>query len=154
MPVSAFTFTDPGYLAVRKGTIDLENDTLWWVLVDNAQTPNKATDNLYSVISANECTDGDYAPEPAASVAWTNPTGRQFKLDAADVDFGDAVTISARYAYLVRVANGTSLQAGDLIVGYYDLNDGGAANVSSSASHFDIQHHATNGLFLDTITPA
>lgn len=154
MAVSAWKFTDPGYLACRSNTIDLENDTFRWVLVDNAHTPSLALDNVFSDISANECTDADYASQLAAGLAWTNPTSRDFVLDATDIDFGNSVTISARYCYLVRDAdaNGT-LVAGDLIVGFYDLNDGGAANVSSTNGNFDIAHNAA-GMFTETITPA
>lgn len=154
MAASAFKFTDAGYLAMRKNTIDLENDTFRWVLITNTHTPNVQTDSTYANISTNETVDADYAQQVAAGLVWTNPTARDFVLDATDVDFGNTVTISARYLYLVRDAdaNGT-LVGGDLIVGYYDLNDGGAANVSSTAGNFDIAHGAA-GMFTETITPA
>lgn len=156
MAVGAFTFTDPGYLAVRKGTIDLENDTIVGVLVDNAHTPSVVNDDLYSDISANECTDTDYTtnhPEGLVitGLTWSQVSSRNFKLDHALLNFGDAVTISARYCYFVRRA-GASLVAGDLIVGYYDLNDGGSANVSSTNSDFDVDANAA-GSFTETLTP-
>lgn len=157
MAVGAFTFTDPGYLAVRKGTIDLENDTIVAVLIDNAQTPSTVTDDLWSDISANECASADYTASFAeglvmTGIAWTNTSGRNFKLDANILDYGNAVTISARYVYLVRRA-GATLVAGDLIVGYMDLNDGGSANVSSTNGDFDVDWSVANGLFTETLTP-
>jgi len=153
MAVSAFTFTDPGYLATRKGTIDLENDAIRAVLVDNAHTPSVVNDDIYSDISANECADGDYSSQLITGLTWSEVSSRNFKLDHALINFGDAVTISARYCYFVRDAdsNGT-LVAGDLIVGYYDLNDGGSANVSSTSSDFDVDANAS-GCFTETLTP-
>lgn len=152
MAVGSFTFTDPGYLAVRKGTIDLENDTIVAILVDNAQTPSVVNDDVYSDVSGNECADGDYTAQVVANLAWTETSSRNFKLDADDVDFGNSVTISARYLYLVRRAGG-SLVAGDLIVGYMDLNDGGGSNVSSTNGDFDPGWNAANGLFTEVLTP-
>ncbi len=152
MAVGSFTFTDPGWLACLKNTINLESDTVVAVLVDNAQTPSTANDDVYSDISGNECSDGDYSPQVVANLAFTNTGSRAFKLDADDVDFGNSVTIAARYMYLVRRAGG-SLVAGDLIIGYMDLNDGGGSNVSSTNGDFDVGWNASNGLFTETLTP-
>jgi len=157
MAVGAFTFTDPGFLACMKGTIDLENDTIVAVLVDNAQTPSVVNDDVYSDISTNECSDSDYTGSWAegltiTGLTWTSPSSRNFKLDGAAMDFGNSVTISARYLYVVRRAGGT-LVAGDLIVGFMDLNDGGGANVSSTNGDFDVDWNAANGLFVNTLTP-
>lgn len=157
MAIGAFTFTDPGYLACRKNTINLESDTIVAILVDTAHTPSVVTDNEYSDISANVCADADYTGSfpnglVVTGAAWTQTSSRNFKLDANALDFGNTVTISARYVYLVRRA-GASLVAGDLIVGFMDLNDGGSTNVSSVNGNFDVDWNVTNGLFTDTITP-
>jgi hypothetical protein len=156
MAVSEFMFTDAGWLATIKGTIDLENDTIVAVLIDNAQTPALATDATWADISANECSDADYTgsfPEglTMTALAWTDTGARTFKLDAADLDFGNTVTISARYVYLVKRA-GATLVAGDLIVGYVDLNSGGSTNVSSTAGNFDLAW-ATAGMYVETLSP-
>ena len=157
MAVGAFTFTDPGMLAFLQGTIDIDTDTMVAVLVDNAQTPSVVNDDLYSDISGNECTDTDYTASFAeglvlTGMAWTSPSSRNFKLDGNAMDFGNSVTISARYLYVVRRA-GASLVAGDLILGYMDLNDGGSANVSSTNGDFDVDWNAANGLFTLALTP-
>ena len=96
-------------------------------------------------VSGNECTDGDYAPVVLGGVAM-NRTGATVKLDANAVAYGDPVTISARYIYVVRRA-GASLVAGDLILGYMDLNNGGSANVGSTNAEFTVDWDAANGLF-------
>jgi|GEM_PF-1451366 len=156
MAVGDFTFTDPGFLAVRKGTIDLENDTIVAVLIDNDHTPSVVNDNEWSDISANECASADYTTSFAeghvvTGLTWSQTSSRNFKLDAADLDYGNTVDIAARYVYLVRRA-GASLVAGDLIVGYVDLNDGGSANVSSTNGNFDVAWNAS-GLYTESITP-
>ena len=153
MAVSAFTFTDPGFLACLKCDINVEDDTIVAVLIDNAHTPNKETEDTYADISANVCTDADYAPQTVTGLAWTDTGSRTFKLDHSLINFGDAVTISARYCYFIKQAGGSPAGT-DLIVGYYDLNDGGAANVSSTASDFDVDANASNGAFQQTITPS
>ena len=155
MTVSEFMFTDPGHLAVRKGTIDLENDTIVCVLVTTTHTPSLINDNVYSDISANECADADYTATFAeghvlAASLWSAVSTRVAKWDATDLDYGNAVTISARYVYIVRRA-GASLVAGDLIVGYVDLDVAGT-NVSSTNGNFDLAWAAT-GLFVDTLSP-
>ena len=145
MAVGTFTLTYDGKLALLNGNIDPDGDTLVGVLVDNAHTPSLENDNLYSDISGNECTDGDYAPVVLGGVAM-NRTGATVKLDANAVAYGDPVTISARYIYVVRRA-GASLVAGDLILGYMDLNNGGSANVGSTNAEFTVDWDAANGLF-------
>lgn len=144
MAVGAFTLTYDGMLNWLKGDIDPDTSTLVGVLVDNAHTPSLENDNIYSDISTNECTDGDYAPVVLTGVALTR-TGGTAKLDANIVSYGDPVTISARYIYVVQRAGG-ALVAGDLILGYMDLNDGGSANVSSTTAVFSVDWNAANGM--------
>lgn len=64
-------------------------------------------------------------------------------FDANDVDFGDSVSISARYLvlWLDTGTSGTSY-----LMGYVDLNDGGTGNVSSTNSDFDVSW-ATEGIY-------
>lgn len=149
MTVGQFQLTNPGLLAHQQGTIDPDTDTIVGVLVDNAHTPSLVNDNIYSDISGNECSDGDYTASFAegisTSISTTEPSAGVVMVDMSQLDFGSAVTISARYLYLVRRAGGT-LVAGDLILGYMDLNDGGAANVSSVASDFKVDANAS-GLY-------
>lgn len=148
MAVGAFTLTHQGKLNWLNGNIDPDTDTLVAVLVDNAHTPSLVNDDIYSDISANECSDGDYSPQVITGMAITQSSGT-VKLDANIVSFGDPVTISARYLYVVRRA-GASLVAGDLILGYMDLNDGGSSNVASIAAVFSVDWDAANGLIQAT----
>ena len=157
MAVGAFTFTDPGFLAYLQGTIDIDTDTMVAVLVDNAQTPSVVNDDVYSDISGNECSDSDYTASFSeglviGGLTWSETSSRNFKLDGNAMDFGNSVTIAARYLYVVRRAGGT-LVAGDLILGYMDLNDGGSANVSSTNGDFDVDWNASNGLCTISLSP-
>jgi len=153
MTVAAFVITNPGLLARQDGTIlpDVPANAMVGVLVDNAHTPNNTTDAAYSDISANECADSDYTASFAEGLSLTmtvDETAANSGIimdDMAQADFGSAVTISARYMYIVH-RNGATLVAGDEILGHFDLNDGGAANVSSTSSDFKVDAHA-NGLY-------
>ncbi len=151
MTVGSFEITNPGLLARQEGGIMPDVDTMVAVLVDNAHTPNLTTDALYSDISANECADADYVASFAEGLVLTMTVDETavnsgiIEDDMALADFGAAVTIAARYFYIVRRA-GASLVAGDLILGMMDLNDGGSGNVSSSSSDFKVDAHA-NGLY-------
>jgi hypothetical protein len=155
MSVSEFTFTDPGALAVRDGTIDLESpaNAIVSFLVLDAHTPSVINDNLYSDISGNLGTgfaalfaEGDTVD----NLLWSAVSTRVIKLDADDLDYGDSVTLTGRYIYLLHRATG-SIAAGDLIIGYVDLDEGGA-DVSSTNGNFDLAWAAT-GLYVETLTP-
>ena len=143
MAAGTFTLTNHGKRDWLKGVIDPDADTLVGVLVDNAHTA-AVTDSTYADISANECSDGDYAPVVLTTVSVTGDAGT-VKLDADIVSYGSSVTISARNIYIVRRA-GASLASTDLILGYMDLNDGGSANVSSTNSTFSVDWNAANGM--------
>lgn len=144
MSVGVFTPVNNAILKVNDGTIDVDADTIVAVLVDVAHTA-AVTDSVYSDISTNECSDPDYTAQVVANVAVTQTSGTT-KVDADDVAFGNPVSIGAKYIYLVRRAGG-SLVAGDLILGYMDLNDSVSANVSSTNSEFSVGWHATDGLY-------
>lgn len=144
MAVGTFTVCNAGIRDIVNGEIDPDSDTIVAVLVDVAHTA-AVTDDTYSDISTNECDDGDYSAQVVANVAVTEAAGIT-EVDADDVSFGDPVTISAKYIYLLKRAGG-SLVAGDKIIGYMDLNDGVGENVSSVSGSFTVGWHATNGIF-------
>lgn len=94
-----------------------------WALLSSAYT-QADTDTLWSDVSANEISDGDYAQQAVTTRTVANNAGEaQFKSDPAD--FGANVTIEEA-KYLVLVAGtATSVAAGDKIIGTIDLDDGG-----------------------------
>ena len=112
-----------------------------FILLDNAYTPSDVH-NDYQDVSANECTDVDYAAIACGTRAFVQ-SGADTYLDSADADYGSAVTIAARYLMCIQ-GNYASLGATDKIIFRVDLDDGGSANVSSTSSTFKITA-PTNG---------
>ena len=147
MAVSVFKMHHNGLLKICDQSIDFVNDTIYAILVDNAHTPAVATEDFVDDIVANECSDGDYSRLNLTSQAITL-TGGKIRFDAAQMDFGSAVTISARYLYIAKNAGGAD--SANAIIGHFDLNDGGSTNVSSTSSDFKVDFHA-NGMY--EITP-
>jgi hypothetical protein len=133
------------FVLTNEGKEDLFNedfaiDDHYWMLILAAHTPNVATDITRADISANECADGDYAKQNASGETCSQTAGT-VTIDIGDVDFGNAVTITAKYLYMLRgTVAGTA--GTDRIVGYVDLNSGGGS-VSSTAGNFDITINAS-----------
>lgn len=110
-----------------------------FILLDTTHTPDDA-DNDYQDVSGDECSDGDYAPIACGTRAVNRATGTSY-LDSADADFGDPVTIAARYLVCLQGTFG-SLQTTDKLMFYVDLT--GSGNASSTTSAFQVQA-PTNG---------
>lgn len=143
MAVGTFTLYNSGKHDLFDRTIDwVGSTTIKAILCTTTYTP-AATHATYTDIT-NECADGDYAPVTLTGMSITESSGT-IKWDANQVDYGAAVTISARYIVLVESVDGT-LSATDPLIGYMDLNDGGT-NVSSTNSDFKVDWNAANGLF-------
>lgn len=156
MAITAPKFIDASYLQLRQGTIDLDSDTIIAVLVNATQVGSVVNDLTFAQISANEIVDADYVKQLVANIAWTSPVSQQFKLDADAINFGAAVTIEAKWLYLVRRAagaGGVTLASTDLVLAFIDLdNTSGTATGASVASTFQVDFNATNGILLETLT--
>lgn len=145
MAVGAFKAYEKGLLAMIEGGVDFENDTIKAALLVTAHTVDLVNDEFFDDVSTDECGDGDYA-----QVTLTTPTtavaSNKIRWDAADIDFGNSVTISARYLVLYK-DTGTPGTSNVLFI--QDLNTGGG-NLSSTSSDFDITLSAT-GIYEITI---
>ena len=151
MAVGAFKmYKSFQYRAMRDAMLGESNiaGTLKAALLDNAHTPSLTAHSTWNDVSGDECADGDYAEQTITGLAIGQDGSSNTTIDANDVDFGNAVTISARYLVLYY---DTGTPTTSYLVGITDLNDGGAANVSSTADDFDISWPA-GGFY--TITPA
>ena len=151
MAAGEFTLTNAGQLNWAKGDIDLDSNTITAVLVLETHTPNIATDATYNDIITNECADGDYAAVDLTGKTLAEASAGVVEFDAAQVDFGNPVSITAKYIYLVQKA-GASLVAGDLIFGFMDLNTAGGS-VGSVNSDFKVNWNAVNGILRLTKLP-
>lgn len=137
MAAGTFTFYNSGKLNSLNGSIDADTDTLVMVLLGSGYTPDTAAHTAYSDISGSEIGDADYSPQVISGAAFTESAGT-VTLDSDDVSFGTSVSIEAKYAVAVR-RDGASLAAGDLLLGYVDLNtDSGTATVSSTSDDFSV----------------
>lgn len=135
MAAGAFVPYDSFVYNVFKGNIDVENDTITAALLDNAYTPNTTTHTQWSHVSAYEVNSGTYPDYSSKPVTCTVSQDGSYRtvIDGTNVDYGDSVTISARYLVLYD-----NTHANDLLIGYVDLNSGGSTNVSSTSDDFDI----------------
>jgi hypothetical protein len=114
-------------LEITKKSFDLSADTIIAALVAAAYTPAPDTHKLWSDVSANElATGGGYT---AGGIALTSQTmtltAALSTFTAANISWTNA-TLTAKYCVLSRRA-GASLVAGDLLLGYVDLNSGGGS---------------------------
>ena len=108
-----------------------------------------ATDSIWSDLSAQVVTDGDYAPELIATANMVVNGGTSTatgNIDySTDVDFGPSVTIEAKFMVL-RTGPATPTGA-EKLLGVVDLDAASAtATVSSTNGDFKITPHA-NGFF-------
>ena len=79
---------------------DYLDDTIKAILLDNAHTIDADNDRVYADVSADECASGDYAAQTLGTKTITQDGSARTVYDAADVDYGASVTISARYLVL------------------------------------------------------
>ena len=140
MAAGNWTFVNSGKLDIVDGTVDWNSDVMYMVLVLAAHTPSVSSDAAYSDISGDECGDGDYAAQDVGSATLAE-SGGTVTFDCANVTYGGAVTVTAKYAYILKGAE-ASPQAADEIVMYCDLNSGGGS-VSSTAEDFSINMNAS-----------
>ena len=122
-----------------KQAFDFENGTIEAILLDNAYTPDTANHTVIGDVSADEIGDTDYSRQTLANKSITKDASGRTVYDADDVDFGNSVSISARYMVL---ALNTGTGSTSYLMGYVDLNDGGSSNVSSTNSDFDVAFSA------------
>ena len=137
MAAGSFTFYNSGKLKISNATIDLDGDTFNAMMLTSAYTPNVATQTNLTDIVASEVSDADYSRQTLATVTVTE-TGGTVSWNSADISYGSAVTITAKYLALF------STTASNDLVCYVDLDTGGGS-VSSSNSTFQVSINA-NGI--------
>lgn len=145
MAAGNFTAYQQGQLEIANRSADFVGGTIKAMLLTASYTPNAATDQYLDDISANECADGDYARQTVGSKTIALASGK-VRFDCADIDFGNAVTITAKYLVLFL---DTGTPGTSTLLWYCDLNTGGGS-VSSTAADFDI---AINASGIYEITP-
>jgi len=114
--------------AIAEGGIDLDTDNFRMALVTSSYTPNQNTHATWADVSAAEvAAGGGYSTGgQAVTVDSSANTNLVYTWDISDHAWTSS-TITAKYAVIVRSANGTSLQSTDLLVCYSDLENGGGS---------------------------
>lgn len=138
MAAGSFQAYEQGLLDICNQTVDFVSDTVKAMLLTSSYTPSAASDQYLDDISANECADGDYAQQTVGSKTIAIASNK-VRFDCADIDFGNAVTITAKYLvlYLDTGTPGTST-----LLWYCDLDTGGGSP-SSTADDFDVAINAS-----------
>ncbi len=143
MAAGNFVFYGAFFENLAKGIIDLDGHTIKAMLMGSGYTPDDDTDAVVADISANEVNAGtfpDYARVTLTTVSVTR-TGMVTTFTSDPADFGATVDITAAYIVLY---DDTPTSPADPLIGYADLNTGGAT-VSSVDGPFEVSPHATNG---------
>jgi hypothetical protein len=148
MAAGTWKWFAPALLSLLKGDLDLDADVRM-VLVTEDYTPDQ-THDTWAAVMANEVVNGNgYAThgQDATPVPGAGSTDLIKKLDIANITWAGA-TITAKYAVLVKDANGDNALAGtDLLIGILDLNTAGGSE-SSTAGNFTVQDSADGALTL------
>lgn len=120
---SVFKFSSQGLL--RWLEIPWTSTAHYFVLVKSTKTPLQS-DSLYSTISSHLCTSVGYAHKNVTNKAFLNAAASN-AADCDSPDFGNGMV--AKYLYLLSGSH-TSPQAGDRIIGHWDLDSGGSADIT------------------------
>jgi len=110
-----------------------------WLLATKDYTPDVTHDTVAD-LSSDYISAGDGAPINATSLDVDDATTAGVTyLDSALVNFGEAVSITAKYLVAVKPATPGTLAGTSKLLFYVDLNtDSTSAEVSSIASAFKI----------------
>lgn len=113
-----------------------------WALLSSDYTPSD-THTTWGDVSANEISYDDYSQQAVTGRSVDNNTG-EAQFDSDPADFGDPVSMQAKYLVLV-VGTAGSLASADVVIGTVDLDDGGGS-VTAANGEFKITPNA-NGWF-------
>lgn len=146
MAIGTFTLYNSGKEALltdNAGQVDWVADNIQAVLLTAAYTPD-VTHSTWANLSANHASGTNYAPKDLTNKTVVR-TGATILWDCDDINFGSAVTVTAKYMAIVKRA-GASLASTDVLIGYVDLDNAStSATVSSTNAVFQV--NTTNGLF-------
>jgi hypothetical protein len=146
MPVGNFTVYGPAKLSLVTGAIDLDTDNFSGFLATSSYTPTVNSDDTYSDVSANEVPNGSGYTTGGIDLGTLSVTrsGGTVTVDETTNPSWTSATFTCKYFVVARRAGG-SLVAGDLLLGYCDLETGGGS-ISVSSGTLTININAL-GLF-------
>lgn len=144
MAAGSFTLYGAAIEGIARGLVDLDGHSFKAALCASGYTPNVATHAALADLT-NELSGGDYARVTLTGVSVAR-SGTTVKFTSDPVDFGDDVTLTAKYLVLYD-----DTHASDALLGYVDLNTGGGS-ASSTDGPFEVAPDAADGWF--TMAPA
>lgn len=147
MTAGPFQQYQKGVLKLAKQQINFETDTMKALLLVNGHTVDLANHEFVADVVANEhAATGGYSRKTIATPSIGIVSGK-VRFDCAKIDFGDNVSIAARYCAIYKEITN---DADSPLLAIIDANADGAANVVSTNSDWDINVNAS-GIF--EITP-
>ncbi|BBK36089.1 hypothetical protein STAQ_11670 [Allostella sp. ATCC 35155] len=144
MAAGNFTLYGAAIEGIARGLVDLDGHSFRAALCAAGYSPDAAAHAALADIT-NELAGGDYARVTLTGVAVAR-TGTTVKFTSDPVDFGSAVTLTAKYLVIYDDSH-----ASDALLGYVDLNTGGGSAASTNGP-FEVSPDATDGWF--TMAPA
>jgi hypothetical protein len=146
MAAGNFTLYGAAIERIMAGEIDLNGHTFKAMLATSSYAPVVDTHDDLSDVT-NEVSGGGYSQVTITGKTLTRSAGT-IVFDADDVNFGSAVTITAKYIVIYD-----DTHASKALLGYMDLEQNNATGVSSTSSTFQVQW-AVTGLFKFERLPA
>jgi len=138
MAVGPFLSDDTGFVTLLS-TGSWAADDVYAVLVTTDQTITRGA-QTYANITANVVAT---AIQAVAGKSVTEASDKVM-FDHSKITFTSSGSLSGRYVYYLF--GDTTPVAGDVVIGYVDLNTGGG-NVSSIDAEFSFDPSVSNGLF-------
>jgi len=140
MAAQAWQLYHNAILRTLNGGYDFDTHVFKCALLTAAHTPDLAVhDDLADVVAEEVAGGGDYARQAVGGITLVLAAGVA-TFDCNDIDFGDPVTITAKYAVIYD-----DTHAADGLFAITDLNLGGGS-VSSVAGPFLLTIHSS-GVF-------
>lgn len=146
MAAGAFTVYGAAKLSLLTGAIDLDTNNFSAFLATSSYSPAVNTDDTYSDVSTNEVPNGSGYTTGGIDLGTLAVTrsGGTVTVDETTNPSWTSATFTCKYIVVARRAGG-SLVAGDLLLGYADLDTGGGS-ISVSSGTLTVNVNAL-GLF-------
>lgn len=142
MAAGPFRFYANGFKNYLNGNADFLTATMKAALVLSTYTPDASADDAWNDVSAYECADGDYAAQTLGTKTISVNGDGLCVLDAANVDYGASVTITAKFMVVYKDSGVASTS---YLLGYIDLDESGGGSASSAAAPFQV-NFASEGM--------
>ena len=146
MAAGTWQIVNDARLGMVNNTINVGGGVFYAVLLTQAHVPNIDTDATYGNLTG-QVTDPDYSRKDVNGMTATE-VGGVVTVDSDDLDFGSAVTISAKYCYVIA-GDANTPAAGDRVLCYVDLDVSSANPVSSKTGPFIVVMNAAGIFTLD-----